>query len=41
MIKIQTTEQILPFKSGMALPSPSQAPGQLNLSHFPHHSKDL
>jgi len=27
MIKVKTTGQILPFKSGTALPSPAQAPG--------------
>ena len=27
MIKVKTTDQILPFKNGTALPSPSQAPG--------------
>ena len=27
MIKIKTTGQMLPFKSGTVLPSPSQAPG--------------
>ena len=27
MIKVKTIGQILPFKSGTALPSPSQAPG--------------
>ncbi|MCD4812017.1 hypothetical protein K8R14_05495 [bacterium] len=27
MIKVKTTGQILPFKSGTALPSPSQAHG--------------
>jgi len=27
MIKVKTTGQILPFKNGTALPSPSQAPG--------------
>jgi hypothetical protein len=27
IIKAKTTAQILPFKSGTALPSPAQAPG--------------
>jgi len=27
MIKVKTIGQMLPFKSGTALPSPSQAPG--------------
>jgi hypothetical protein len=27
MIRVKTTTQILPFKNGIALPSPSQAPG--------------
>jgi len=27
MLKVKTTGQILPFKSGTALPSPAQAPG--------------
>jgi hypothetical protein len=27
MLKVKTTDQILPFKSGTALPSPAQAPG--------------
>jgi len=27
MLNVKTTGQILPFKSGTALPSPSQAPG--------------
>jgi len=30
MIKIKTTAQRLPFKSGTALPSPDQAPGSLS-----------
>jgi len=29
MIKVKTTGQMLPFKNGTALPSPSQAPGSL------------
>ena len=36
MIKVKTIGQILPFKNGTALPSPSPAPGwalQTNLSH--------
>ena len=30
MIKVKTTGQILPFKSGTALPSPSQAHGYVS-----------
>jgi len=29
MLKVKTTGQMLPFKSGTALPSPSQAPGSV------------
>ncbi len=39
MIKVKTIGQMLPFKNGTALPSPSQAPGSqffpfLNFIHF-------
>jgi hypothetical protein len=35
MIKVKTTGQMLPFKSGTALPSPAQAPGWAGVFALP------
>ena len=39
MIKATTTAQILPSKSGTALPSPSQAPGSAFSDGLPQNSE--
>jgi len=42
MIKVKTIGQMLPFKNGTALPSPSQAPGSAILvTLIFHSSKEL